>query len=103
MYRRPILTLTIMLCAAVTPLAGQQAADSTRAERTSSVSDTLSRSTPVGPRLSPQFQHFQPSLKLGSVSEASSAAAAGGGQHTIVISTLVLVLAVVIIVLLVVR
>lgn len=106
---RAAVVLIVTLFAAATTAAAQQAPDragvagsgaaqASPAPVVANQHSTTASST-AGPRLTPQFQEYEPSLP-GNAAEDRSLAAAGG-QHTIVISTLVLVLAVIIIVLLV--
>lgn len=106
---RAAAVLIVALFAAATTVAAQQAPDpagvagsgvaqASPAPAVETQQSTTGSST-AGPRLTSQFQEYEPSLP-GSAAEDKSLASSGG-QHTIVISTLVLVLAVIIIVLLV--
>jgi hypothetical protein len=102
---RAVMILGVVCCAgAATPLAGQQVQDSARvvpanAAPASSAQASHPSTTAPGPRISPRFQSFEPSVARSNASVTSSPAAEGG-SHTIVISTLALVLIVIIIVLL---
>jgi len=78
--------------ASVTPLLAQQVQSSPTA---SAPSATLR-----GPRLSAEFQRYEPAFARRDAS-ASSSVAVAQGSHTIVISTLALVLIIVLIVLLI--
>lgn len=91
--------LLVALCAAVSPLAAQQAADTVVTDTTSVQANPVSTSLP-GPQLPPYVQSVRP-VDARVTERGVAPLAAQGGQHTIVISTLALVLAVVIIVLLV--
>jgi len=95
LLRTAAILIAVSCVAAVTPLLAQQAQDAVRAPGTSTSSTTL-----PGPRLSPEFQRFEPGLTP-SDAPAGSSALVAAGSHTIVISTLALVLIAVIIVLLI--
>ena len=103
MHIRHILALaTVLGAAAITPLVGQQAPDSTRVAPAISPRASAPSTIPLGPRLSSPFQRTEPRLAPSSAAHRSFSAFEGG-QHTIVISTLAIVLAAIIVVLLVVR
>lgn len=104
--RAAMILMAGWVAASVTPLAGQQAADSSGVPPSSApvspARATSPSATVLGPRITPRFQRVEPRLAPSRVSERSSLAVAGG-QHVIVVSTLVLVLATILIVLLVVN
>lgn len=85
------------------PLWAQQATPAPAAVQATAASaeaaPTPAASPDAGPRLTPPFEQYRPSLPANDRSE-TSAAVASGGSHTIVLSTLALVLVVVIVVLL---
>jgi hypothetical protein len=100
LFRVAMILIAVSCTAAVKPLLAQQAPDAVRVTETSSAQASAPSTAQPGPRLSPQFQRFEPSVAPSNASGSSSLAAAAG-SHTIVISTLALVLIVVIIVLLI--
>ena len=89
LMRAAMILVAVSCVAAVTPLLAQQAQ-----APVSAPSVTL-----PGPRLSSQFQRYEPSLARSDAPASASLAVAE--SHTIVISTLALVLIVVLIVLLI--
>ena len=91
LMRAAMILVAVSCAAAVTPLLAQQAQSSAPASAPSV--------TRPGPRLSSQFQRYEPSLARSDAAASSSAAVAE--SHTIVISTLALVLIIVVIVLLI--
>lgn len=100
LFRVAVILIAMSCAAAVTPVLAQQAPDAARVTETSSAQASAPSTAQPGPRLSPQFQRFEPSVAPSNASGSSSLAAAEG-THTIVISTLALVLIAVIIVLLI--
>jgi hypothetical protein len=99
LFRVATILIALSCAAAVTPLLAQQAPDAARVTETGSAQASAPSTALPGPRLSPQFQRFEPSVAPSNASGSSSLAAAG--QHTFVFSTLALVLIAVIIVLLI--
>jgi hypothetical protein len=103
---RTAMILGAVLYAAATPLASQQVVDSARVAQPASAGGSATTATAPatttteGPRATPRFQSFAPSLERGNLSAAPSPMREGR-SHTIVISTLALVLIVIIVVLLV--
>ena len=100
LVRAAMIAVAVSFTWAVTPVLAQQRSDSVQAEQRSGAFTHAPSTTQTGPRLSPQLQRVEPSLKSAKVS-GSAAMGIEGGNHTIVFSTLALVLAVIIVVLLV--
>ena len=102
MRKRELILIAALCAAAVTPLWGQQAADSARTIPASSPRSAPASTLP-GPRVISPFQRVQPRLAPTTTTRQHSSFMDASGDHTIVISTLALVLATIIVVLLVVR